>query len=71
MSQNSIYSDSIKLILAFGRKIKRVSDVNAMGYSPNPYEQGNQRGPSNLYPNLEPGTNLFQSGVKMRALYLF
>ncbi|KAF7265373.1 yip1d-interacting factor 1 [Rhynchophorus ferrugineus] len=35
---------------SLGRKVKRVSDVNAMGY--NPYENANSQ--SNIYPNVGP-----------------
>ncbi|KAJ8925703.1 hypothetical protein NQ315_009550 [Exocentrus adspersus] len=46
----------------FGRKVKRVSDVNAMGYTPSPYDQGgNVNVQQNLYPNLEP-EQPFQQG---------
>lgn len=33
-----------------------------MGYNPNPYDQGNQQGQSNIYPNLEPDNAYFQPG---------
>lgn len=54
----------------FVRKIKRVSDVNAMGYTP--YEQGNinpQINPQqSLYPNLE-SDHSFQQGFPNNAPY--
>lgn len=50
------------MISALVRKIKRVSDVNAMGYSPNSYNAGSQRGP-NLYPNLETDPSYLHPGI--------
>ncbi|KAJ8947296.1 hypothetical protein NQ318_014194 [Aromia moschata] len=52
---------------SFGRKLKRISDVNAMGY--NPYDQGNANVQQNLYPNLEPDLNSFQPGYVNNAPY--
>src|SRR5699024_4234320 len=48
---------------ALGRKIKRVSDVNSMGYQPYDPSQGMQ---SNLYPNLgseSPAPNAYQQST--------
>ncbi|KAJ8966445.1 hypothetical protein NQ317_012686, partial [Molorchus minor] len=52
---------------SFGRKVKRVSDVNAMGYTP--FEQGGVNVQQNLYPDIDPDLNSFQSGVPNNAPY--
>lgn len=51
---------------SFARKIKRVSDVNAMGYTP--FDQGNINPQQNLYPNLEPDIS-FQQGFPSTSPY--
>ncbi|XP_050509920.1 protein YIF1B-A [Diabrotica virgifera virgifera] len=46
---------------SLGRKLKRVADVNSMGYSP--YDQPPPSPPApaqNMYPTLDPGMNSFQ-----------
>lgn len=60
--QTFAYNLTFNNFLAFGKKVKRVSDVNSMGYSP--YDPGNVS-QQNLYPNLNteaPNTNHFQTG---------
>ncbi|CAH1986876.1 unnamed protein product [Acanthoscelides obtectus] len=56
---------------AFGRKVKRLSDVNAMGYSPgfNPHDQQNVPSGGNMYPNLEPSVNTYQQGFSTSTPY--
>ncbi|KAG5889049.1 hypothetical protein JTB14_000959 [Gonioctena quinquepunctata] len=51
-----------------GRKLKRVTDVNSMGFNPQPQQNmypnldaGNMQPQQNLYPNLDPNTS-FQQG---------
>ncbi|VEN40985.1 unnamed protein product [Callosobruchus maculatus] len=55
----------------FGGKVKRVSDVNSMGYSPgfNQHDQQNFQSPGNLYPNLEPSVNTYQQGFPASSPY--